>query len=92
MKNCLKCEYHQVISDPDPHDWYCQDDVAVICIKNLNSKSDKNSIYASDRTPFKVISCALRPYEVKEGSIIKTPDWCPLKIEEIDADKEIIIL
>lgn len=29
--NCTKCPAHVVQSDPDPHDWFCDDDVKVVC-------------------------------------------------------------
>lgn len=28
--NCTKCPAHEVVSDPDPNDWFC-DDVKVRC-------------------------------------------------------------
>src|SRR4051812_3276113 len=31
MKTCIGCKHHEVIADPDPHDWFCDDDVAVVC-------------------------------------------------------------
>lgn len=30
-KNCLECPAHEVQSDPDPHDWFCDDDVKLFC-------------------------------------------------------------
>lgn len=29
--NCMDCKYHQVLPDPDPDDWFCDDDEKVIC-------------------------------------------------------------
>lgn len=34
--NCIDCPFHQVKSDPDPNDWFNDDDVKVVC-----SKTDK---------------------------------------------------
>jgi len=36
-ENCMDCQYHKVLSDPDPHDWFCDDDEKVVC-----EKSNKN--------------------------------------------------
>jgi len=30
--NCLDCPYHKVLPDPDPDDWFCDDDVKVVCV------------------------------------------------------------
>jgi hypothetical protein len=37
---CQDCVFHKVVSDPDPHDWFCQDDVAVICHQSPNKESE----------------------------------------------------
>jgi len=34
--NCIDCPNHRVLPDPDPNDWFCDDDKKVIC--NLNEK------------------------------------------------------
>jgi len=34
INNCVDCSEHQVLSDPDPYDWFCDDDVKVICKVN----------------------------------------------------------
>ena len=31
--NCIDCPFHDVLSDPDPDDWFCDDDVKVYCRK-----------------------------------------------------------
>lgn len=33
LTNCTQCEFHEVLPDPDPYDWFCDDDVKVICTK-----------------------------------------------------------
>lgn len=33
ITNCTKCEFHSVESDPDLYDWFCDDDVKVVCTK-----------------------------------------------------------
>lgn len=36
-KNCIDCPHHDVQSDPDHLDWFCNDDVKVVCtLKNKN--------------------------------------------------------
>lgn len=72
---CEECPHHQIIADTDPHDWFCDDDVAIVCKLTRNENQDKNSQYQSDRSCYKIIQCAMRPYLVKK---IKIPDWCPL--------------
>lgn len=34
IKNCTDCPFHQVMPDPDPNDWFCDDDVKVLCKKS----------------------------------------------------------
>jgi len=36
ITNCIDCPEHQILKDPDPDDWFCDDDVKVIC--GLNNK------------------------------------------------------
>lgn len=33
MTNCTECRDHKVVPDPDMDDWFCDDDVAVVCSK-----------------------------------------------------------
>jgi hypothetical protein len=76
-ENCLDCPYHRVINDPDPDDWFCDDDQAIVCIKMQNPKQKPSSRHASDRSVHRVVMCAIRPYNLrKEGD---APSWCPLK-------------
>ena len=32
-ENCIDCSHHHIQDDPDPHDWFCDDDVKVFCTK-----------------------------------------------------------
>ena len=50
MKNCTNCSAHKVLPDPDPHDWFCDDDVKVVCTE----------------ANYKQITCACRPYNIKK--------------------------
>ena len=68
ITNCTECIHHQVVRDPDPSDWFNDDDVAVLC--NLSTR-DTNSGRA------RRITRACRPYNVeKECSV---PSWCPMR-------------
>ncbi len=31
--NCMDCPMHKVMADPDPDDWFCDDDEKVVCTK-----------------------------------------------------------
>jgi len=31
IDNCTDCLNHKVLSDPDRYDWFCSDDVKVVC-------------------------------------------------------------
>jgi hypothetical protein len=50
--NCIDCPHHEVINDPDPSDWFCDDDVAVAC-NLVKTKPDNSTNYAADRFPRK---------------------------------------
>lgn len=84
VTNCIDCEFHRVINDPDPHDSFCRDDVAVICTKIKNDEKDQDSIYASSRQEYAIITCSCRPYNTRKES--EKPDFCPLQ-KEIIKDK-----
>jgi len=81
MKTCLECKFHKVIMDPDPFDWFCDDDQAVLCLKTENPKVEKYSYYMSDREEFRSVTKSCRPYSLENESSI--PKWCPLKINDI---------
>jgi len=34
INNCIDCMEHEILNDPDPYDWFCDDDVKVICKLN----------------------------------------------------------
>jgi hypothetical protein len=81
--NCLDCPSHQVIPDPDPDDWFCRDDLAVVC-KRVYMQPDPNSEYVADRQSFKPVTVSCRPYRARTES--DTPDWCPIKKEGASHD------
>jgi len=75
--SCLDCPFHKVIPDPDPEDWFCDDDVAIVCLKTKNDRYNLKSKYQADKQPFKCVTVACRPHHIKKES--DTPDWCPLR-------------
>ena len=86
IESCLDCPFHKIISDPDPNDWFCDDDKAVVCIKSKNNDQNLKSKYATDRQEFKPISVGNRPYQIKK-ELIKIPTWCP--IPQLNRDMKI---
>ena len=50
IKNCLDCPHHSQRRDPDPNDWFCDDDMKVVCTKT---------------TPERVVTSAERPYNLR---------------------------
>lgn len=76
MKNCIDCKNHKIISDPDPYDYFCTDDVAVICTATLNENIKRDTLYMADRSENKPVAVSCRPHHTRQESI--TPKWCPL--------------
>lgn len=33
ITNCTECVFHSIQSDPDPNDWFCDDDLKNVCTK-----------------------------------------------------------
>lgn len=75
-KCCIDCPHHEVINDPDPDDWFCDDDLAVVCAKTPNPKQNTDSKYRADHSPFRVIMPGIRPYKLRAEALV--PSWCPL--------------
>jgi hypothetical protein len=77
-KSCLDCPMHKIIADPDPEDWFCDDDMAVVCTKTPNDDQNPSSKYASDRQGFKEVTSSCRPYNLRKET--EVPEWCPLNV------------
>jgi len=77
MKTCLSCESHDVIPDPDPDDWFNDDDVAIICKLKKDTNVKPNSKHLADRCDFAKVAVACRPYNLRKEAAI--PKWCPKK-------------
>jgi hypothetical protein len=75
IEACIDCEFHETINDPDPHDWFCDDDVAVVCTLVENDKRNLESEYMSDGHKNKLVTRSCRPYRIRKETII--PSWCP---------------
>ena len=71
----MGCKNHEVMRDPDPDDWFCDDDCAVVCKLTKNKRRKIGSRYLSERSEFKIVTCACRPYNLKKETEI--PNWCP---------------
>ena len=72
IKNCTQCPHHKVVADPDPYDWFCDDDCAVICtIKK--SRAERHERFGGLRPA----TVACRPYMTARETT-PPPNWCPL--------------
>ena len=74
---CIDCPHHKVIPDPDPYDWFCDDDCAVVCTLTKNKSKETQSSYLADMSEYRRITVSCRPYNIRKES--ETPSWCPLK-------------
>lgn len=81
--NCIDCPNHKIIADPDPYDWFCDDDVAVICLlTSRNHRHDPNSRYqATSQNDNSCATVSCRPYNVSKETT-PPPLWCPLLKKE----------
>lgn len=75
VENCLDCDAHTIIKDPDPTDWFNDDDVAVVCTLKDNDEVKKDSRYMSDMCIYKSITRSCRPHKARKESNV--PKWCP---------------
>lgn len=75
-QSCLNCEHHRILNDADPHDWFCDDDKAIVCTITPNDQQDEKSAYKSDKQGFKCVTRSCRPYNLKKESSV--PEWCPI--------------
>lgn len=76
VANCLECAYHQVIPDPEPDDWFCADDMAVVCTKSTNPERNVASKWKSHHSPFRSVVNSCRPHHLHAEAV--RPGWCPL--------------
>lgn len=80
-RTCIECDSHIVIKDSDPDDWFCDDDVAVLCSKADNPIVDSNSRYMADRHEKRAIAVGVRPYNTRKEATV--PVWCPKEAHKV---------
>jgi hypothetical protein len=75
--NCMDCKNHVVVADPDPTDWFCDDDQAVLCGVTPRGETDNNRWRDNKPFPFRVITTSCRPHQKRKEC--EAPKWCPLE-------------
>ena len=55
ITNCLDCPHHEQQRDPDPHDWFNDDDQKVVC---KHSKRER------------IVASGERPYQLREACAV----------------------
>jgi hypothetical protein len=78
---CTQCPHHRWQSNPDPDDWFRDDECDLICTYNnkaniisssLNVFEQKNPNYTTSLVP-------LNKAQFEVSLSITVPKWCPLK-------------
>lgn len=77
IDNCMDCPHHHVQRDPDPDDWFCDDDVKVVCTKAIQKDGS-----------YREVTSACRPYNTRKECSV--PQWCPLNVKA-PADKKRVV-
>lgn len=72
--SCMDCMLAKVVPDPDPDDWFCDDDVAVECLASGNSPERHVSGSYQMGDPMVTVGC--RPYNTRKETT-PIPEWCP---------------
>ena len=78
---CLRCPNHEVIPDPDPDDWFNDDDCALVCNLVPNPTQDPKSSRHSGRQRQRCVTSCCRPTRHMLAVESAIPPWCPLKPE-----------
>ena len=76
--NCMDCNDHLVLPDPDPYDSFCDDDMKVLCLLRKDTPpklSPSGSGHPCTGEPYITVSC--RPYLLRKEC--EQPEWCPLR-------------
>lgn len=76
-ENCRDCRHCEVIADPDPDDWFCDDDKAVVCNLTPNPGRDVTSKWMASHHPQRAVTVSCRPYNLRKEC--DRPEWCPLQ-------------
>ena len=80
IESCTECPHHEVVGDPDPHDSFCSDDVAVLCTKMPNSEGKKYFASILGAYKHRPVTVSCRPHRAAHEA--RVPEWCPLKNKE----------
>lgn len=77
LTNCMDCKAHKVIADPDPTDWFNDDDEAVLCTLTDGNPSHnpEDKWCHANQNMHRCITVMCRPYRKRVECDI--PDWCP---------------
>ena len=83
--DCHKCKHCKIMEDPDPTDWFCDDDESIVCTaKPSEINWDSHFYNKGDKIPFTYISASNRPYQIRNEFKImakiwkaRRPKWCP---------------
>ena len=84
-KTCMECPNHLVVGDPDPTDWFCDDDMAVLCKLMKNDKNVQYYMASLGYFEYKPVTTSCRPHHLKRDTEI--PIWCPLCVNTIQKEK-----
>lgn len=75
INHCIDCPHHRIMSDPDPDDWFNDDDEALVCLHpecHREYSSAEERCYRGWKSV--VIEGSCRPYEIPKITI---PEYCP---------------
>ena len=80
IEHCVQCPFHLIVPDPDPDDWFEDDDETLICTHPECKKeyTETQKQYYSDRGLLEigcVIESGNRSYQTSK---ITVPCFCPL--------------
>lgn len=63
---CASCDRCRIIPDPDPFDWFCDDDEAVYCTEVKDYIARGLRPYEVDKVSVKVSRCPLMTKKMRE--------------------------
>ena len=83
MTSCIQCEFHKIVNDKSPDDWFNDDDEAVLCSKSSNVNFEKSAV--GDLFRYRPITVSCRPYQT-EKETTPIPSWCPMGFNKKSED------
>ena len=81
LKYCIQCPFHKRVPDPDPDDWFNDDDETLLCTHPrcpVDDYTNRQREYYKKRGWIgegRVITSGERPYHINKE---KVPSYCPL--------------